>query len=67
MTGIIDYGVGNLFSLRSSLAYIGEKCVVSSDEEQLHQTDRIILPGVGAFGDAAEKLRRRTCCCRTAS
>lgn len=57
MTGIIDYGVGNLFSLRSSLAYIGEKCVVSSDEEQLRQTDRIILPGVGAFGDAAEKLR----------
>jgi glutamine amidotransferase len=59
MTGIIDYGVGNLFSLRSSLAYIGETCTVSADEEQLHRADRIILPGVGAFGDAAEKLREQ--------
>ena len=57
MTGIIDYGVGNLFSLKSSLAYLGERCTVSSDEEILHEADRIILPGVGAFGDAAEKLR----------
>ena len=59
MTGIIDYGVGNLFSLKSSLAYIGEDCVVSADVDLLHQTDRVILPGVGAFGDAAEKLGKQ--------
>lgn len=57
MVGIIDYGVGNLFSLKSSLAYIGEEAVVTNDKEVLKQCDRIILPGVGAFGDAAKKLR----------
>ncbi|PWM41618.1 MAG: imidazole glycerol phosphate synthase subunit HisH [Clostridiales bacterium] len=57
MTGIIDYGVGNLFSLRSSLEAIGEQAVVSGDPALLHQADRLVLPGVGAFGDAAEKLR----------
>ncbi len=57
MTAIVDYGVGNLFSLRSSLEAIGEKAVVTPDAEALFRADRIILPGVGAFGDAAEKLR----------
>ncbi|MBQ3150755.1 MAG: imidazole glycerol phosphate synthase subunit HisH [Clostridia bacterium] len=57
MTGIIDYGVGNLFSLCSSFAFIGEEAIVSSDEAVLSSCDRIILPGVGAFADAAEKLR----------
>ena len=58
MVAIIDYGVGNLFSLKSSFAAIGEEAVVTGDPEVLHRADRIILPGVGAFGDAAEKLRR---------
>lgn len=58
MIAIVDYGVGNLFSLRSSLEYIGEKAVVTGDAEELRRCDRIILPGVGAFGDAAEKLRQ---------
>lgn len=57
MVAIIDYGVGNLFSLKSSFAFIGEDAVVTSDEEVLRRADRLILPGVGAFGDAAAKLR----------
>ena len=56
MTAIIDYGVGNLFSLKSSFGYIGEEAVVTNDPEVIMSADRIVLPGVGAFGDAAEKL-----------
>ncbi len=58
MIAILDYGVGNLFSLRSSLACIGAKAVVTPDEKVLRQADKLLLPGVGAFGDAAEKLRQ---------
>ncbi len=54
---IIDYGVGNLFSLRSSLSYLGIENIVSGDAAALQKADRLILPGVGAFGDAAAKLR----------
>jgi len=57
MVGIIDYGVGNLFSLRSSFKAIGEKAFVSGDAAELAQADRLVLPGVGAFEDAANKLR----------
>ena len=57
MIGIIDYGVGNLFSLRSSFEAIGVQTFVSGDAEELKKADKLILPGVGAFGDAAEKLR----------
>ena len=57
MIGIIDYGVGNLFSLRSSFAAIGAEAFVSGDPYELAKADRLILPGVGAFGDAARKLR----------
>jgi glutamine amidotransferase len=57
MVAIIDYGVGNLFSLKSSFAAIGYDAVVSADPEALRSADRLILPGVGAFGDAANKLR----------
>ncbi len=58
MVGIIDYGVGNLFSLRSSFAAIGVDAVISGDAEVLGACDRLVLPGVGAFGDAAAKLRQ---------
>ena len=58
MVGIIDYGVGNLFSLRSSFAAIGEDVLVSSDPEVLRKADHILLPGVGAFEDAVRKLRQ---------
>ena len=56
-TAIIDYGVGNLFSLCSSLQSIGANAVVTPDPAVIRAADRIILPGVGAFADAAEKLR----------
>ena len=57
MVAIIDYGVGNLFSLKSSLAAIGAEAVVTADPDVIKAADKIILPGVGAFGDAAAKLR----------
>ena len=57
MIAIVDYGVGNLFSLKSSLAAIGAEAVVTADPALLAAADKIILPGVGAFGDAAQKLR----------
>ena len=56
MIAIIDYGVGNLFSLKSSFAAIGVDAMVTSDKEVIASADKIVLPGVGAFGDAAEKL-----------
>ena len=57
MIAIIDYGVGNLFSLQSSFAAIGQEAAVTRDIEEIRRADRLILPGVGAFQDAAEKLR----------
>jgi glutamine amidotransferase len=56
MIGIIDYGVGNLFSLSSSLSYLGVESQITGDPKQLRKADGIILPGVGAFGDAMKKL-----------
>jgi len=56
MIAIMDYGVGNLFSLKSSLAMIGAEAVVTGDQAVIRAADRIILPGVGAFGDARRKL-----------
>lgn len=57
MIAIIDYGVGNLFSLCSSLERIGADAVVTADPDVLAKADKLILPGVGAFADAAAKLR----------
>ena len=57
MIAIVNYGVGNLFSLASSFGAIGEDAAVTSRPEDLKAADRIILPGVGAFEDAAKKLR----------
>lgn len=57
MIAIVDYGVGNIFSLYSSFAYIGAKAALTSDCAEIERADKIILPGVGAFGDAAAKLR----------
>ena len=56
MTAIVNYGVGNLFSLESSLNAIGNEALITSNPDDLRNAERIILPGVGAFGDAAEKL-----------
>ncbi|MCL2402453.1 MAG: imidazole glycerol phosphate synthase subunit HisH [Oscillospiraceae bacterium] len=57
MIAIIDYGVGNLFSLVSSLKYIGQEAEVTADEATLTRADKLILPGVGAFEDASARLR----------
>ena len=57
MIAIIDYGAGNLFSLAHSLKHIGTEAAVTSDEGLIRSADHVILPGVGAFGDAAAKLR----------
>ena len=56
MVAIVDYGVGNLFSLKSSLEAIGEEVIVSGDKNDIINAERIILPGVGAFSDAAAGL-----------
>ncbi len=56
MIAIIDYGVGNLFSLKSSFSFIDKEAVVTGDFDIIDRCDRIILPGVGAFEDAANKL-----------
>ena len=57
MIAIVDYGVGNLFSLCSSFAAVGAEAIVTSDPDVIRGAEKIILPGVGAFGDAAKKLR----------
>ena len=59
MIAVIDYGVGNLFSLRSSLRHLGLEAAVTADPEVIRAADRVILPGVGAFRDAMEQLERR--------
>ena len=56
MIAIMDYGVGNLFSLKSSLAHLGQEAVITADPAVIRAADRLILPGVGAFGDAMAKL-----------
>ena len=57
MIAIIDYGVGNLFSLSSSLKAVGADAVITGDSKLIRKADKLILPGVGAFGDAMEKLK----------
>lgn len=59
MIAIIDYGAGNLFSLASSLKHIGEEAEITGDADKIKAADRMILPGVGAFGDAAAELSER--------
>ena len=56
MIAIIDYGLGNVFSLSSSLRYLGLECRITRDPQEIAAADRIILPGVGAYGDAMAKL-----------
>ncbi len=55
-TAIVDYGVGNLKSVANAMAYIGQRTLVTGDAKELERADAIILPGVGAFPDAADKL-----------
>ncbi len=57
MTAIIDYDAGNIKSVEKALLYLGEEAVITRDREVIRAADRVILPGVGAFGTAMEKLR----------
>lgn len=57
MTAIVNYGVGNLYSLKSSLDFIGAHSIITGDADEIRSCQRIILPGVGAFGDAAKLLK----------
>lgn len=57
MIAIIDYGVGNLFSLKSSFCAIGQEVKVTDNADEIRKADKIILPGVGAFEDAVKKLK----------
>ena len=57
MIAIIDYGVGNIFSLASTFKMLGKDVVLTDNPQKIKDADRLILPGVGAFADAAKKLR----------
>lgn len=57
IVGIIDYGAGNLQSVRNAIEFLGQKCEIISDPSLIFKFDKIILPGVGAFGDAMSKLK----------
>lgn len=59
MTGIIDYGMGNVRSVQKALEYIGEMAVISGDKSVLNKCDKIILPGVGSFGEGIKELKSR--------
>lgn len=59
MIAIVDYGMGNVRSLRNAFEYLGEDVIVTSDRDELASADRIVLPGVGAFGDAMRAIRER--------
>jgi glutamine amidotransferase len=59
MIGIIDYGMGNLRSVQKAFEFVGEEAVISSDAEVLRKADKIVLPGVGAFGDAIATIRKK--------
>lgn len=59
MIAIVDYGMGNVRSLENAFAYFGHDVVITADAEELNEADRIVLPGVGAFGDAMVAIRER--------
>ena len=59
VTAIIDYGAGNLHSVKNALDYIGEKNIITNDKETILCADKVILPGVGAFGDSMAALSER--------
>ena len=58
MIAIIDYDAGNIKSVEKALKYLGEDAVITRDREEILSADKVILPGVGAFGDAMSKLRQ---------
>ena len=59
MIGIIDYGAGNLFSVKNALDYLGVENCVTGEKEEIERADSLILPGVGAFPDAMDMLEKK--------
>lgn len=59
MIAIIDYGMGNLRSVQKALQFVGQDAVITSDLDEINKADKIVLPGVGAIGDAMETIRKR--------
>ena len=59
MIAILDYGSGNANSVKNALNYLGENSIITSDPEKILRADRVIFPGVGAFGDAMKELKKR--------
>ena len=64
MTAIIDYDAGNLRSVEKALEAVGEQAEITRDPEKILSADHVILPGVGSFGDAMEKIRQYEMCIR---
>jgi glutamine amidotransferase len=58
MVAIIDYNAGNLKSVEKALEYLKEPCIITRDFKEIRQADKVILPGVGAFGTAMEQLKK---------
>ena len=58
MIAMIDYNAGNLKSVEKALLYLGQECTVTRDFREIEKADKVILPGVGAFGDAMEQLKK---------
>ena len=59
MISVVDYGLGNLYSIRRALEYIGADSIVTDEPEKISRAERLLLPGVGAFGQGIENLRKR--------
>ena len=58
MIVIVDYGMGNLFSIQAALQYLGVESVITADQEAIERADKLILPGVGSFAKAMENLNK---------
>ena len=58
MIAIVDYGAGNLHSVKNALDYIGEECIITGEPEKIISADKVILPGVGSFGDCIDCLHK---------
>lgn len=62
MIGILDYGAGNLASVSKAVEYLGEDCIATNDLDRLRNASGLILPGVGAFGEAVKNLKKKWIC-----
>jgi len=59
MIAIIDYGSGNVNSVKKALSYLGESSIITSDEKEILNADRVVFPGVGSFGNVMTELKKK--------